>query len=63
MNFVEFHTKVMKIIRNQNIPRHDNENHKIHRITLQKYENHESLCIPCQNHENNEIHRIPRQNT
>ena len=58
MKFVEFHARIIKIMKKIIISRQNNENHKIRRIRFQNLENHEKLFIPLQIHEKNEILRI-----
>ena len=49
MEFVEFHARIMKIM-------------KFFIIPLQNNENNANLIMPVQNHENYEIHRITIEN-
>ena len=62
MKFLEFNARITKIMKQIIIPRQNNENYAIHRISRQNHENHTNLIIPRQNYENHEIHRIQCQN-
>ena len=74
MKIIEFHVRIMKlmkflkswtiIIKNKNIKiqRANHENHANHYILYKNYENHANYRIPHENHKNHKNHRIPCEN-
>ena len=55
MEFLEFHDRIMKIIKKKIIPCQKQN-------STPEHETNENLSIQRQKHENHEIHKIPRQN-
>ena len=55
MEFIEFHSRIMKIINKINDSITESEFHARTKKIMKMY-------FKCQKHENHEIHKIPRQN-
>ena len=63
MKFLEFHSRITKIVKFHFFPFQNHENHRIIRIPLKNHENHENVIIPFQDKENHKKKIIiPRQN-
>ena len=52
---LEFHARIMKIMKKLKIISDNNETNKNHRILLENRENHEKCKSELENHENHEI--------
>ena len=52
MKFLEFYSRITKIVKFDLFPFQNHENHRIIRIPLKNHENHENLIIPFQDQEN-----------
>ena len=54
MTILNFHERILQIIKNSKVLRHNNENREHRRIPYENQENHEQLRIQMENYENHE---------